>query len=138
MKKNKMAIYAPFLSDLITGTNKVGEEMGKTYEPLEEAMKNGDYSSVDLKKTKETFQSGTDRYQAYLEQLNQVDVPAKELGRHSLLKDAYANYVKGCQNMVDSISDNDIDKDAFEAAGNLQQDSISRVFKTAQKIMMSM
>ena len=40
--------------------------------------------------------------------------------------------------MVDSISADKIDVEAFNAAGQAQQDSIERVFKTAQKIMMSM
>ncbi|KPN79933.1 hypothetical protein [Apilactobacillus zhangqiuensis] len=138
MKKNKMAIYAPFLSDLITNTNKVGEEMSHDYDPLEDAVANNDYSSIDLASTKDTFQKGTDKYKEFLSQLDNVDVPAKELGRHSILKEAYADYVKGCQDMVDSIKADTIEADAFNEAGKLQQDSIERVFKTAQKIMMSM
>lgn len=138
MKKNKMAIYAPLLSDLITNTNKVGEEMSHDYEPLEDAVAKNDYAGIDLAKTKQTFQDGTDQYQGFLVQLQNADVPAKELGRHSVLTEAYADYVNGCQDMVDSISADKIDVEAFNAAGQAQQDSIERVFKTAQKIMMSM
>lgn len=137
MKKNKMPMYASLLSDLISGTNETGEKMSKDYEPLEAAMNKNDLSNIDLKTTKDTFQNGTDTYQTYLDQLNDADVPAKALGMHSNLKSAYANYVKGCQDMVDSIKDDSIDNDAFKAAGDLQQASIEKVFKYAQKIMMT-
>jgi hypothetical protein len=138
MKKNKMAIYAPFLSNVINDTNKIGEEMSKDYEPLEAAIEKDDYSSVDLKSTKLVFQNGTDRYRELLNQLDKADVPARELGRHAMLKDAYTDYVKGCQDMVDSIQNTTVAKDDFNAAGDLQQSSIEKVFKIAQKILMTM
>lgn len=138
MKKNKMAVYAPFLSNIINETNKIGEEMSKDYEPLETAMGKDDYSSIDLENTKEVFQNGTNRYQELFNQLDAADVPARELGRHAMLKDAYSDYVKGCQDMVDSIQNSTIEKEAFHAAGDLQQASIEKVFKVAQKILMTM
>ncbi|UQS85024.1 hypothetical protein MOO46_07285 [Apilactobacillus apisilvae] len=137
MKKNKMAMYASMLSDLISGTNETGEKMSKDYEPLEKAMDKSDLSGIDLVSTKKTFQDGTNTYKTYLDKLSSADVPAKTLGMHSNLKSAYANYVKGCQDMVDSIKDDDIDKDSFNQAGDLQQTSIEKVFKYAQKIMIT-
>ncbi|MEJ6400196.1 hypothetical protein [Nicoliella lavandulae] len=138
MKGAKMSNYAPTISQLITETDKTGEKLAKYYEPLKEAIdKDKDLSDIDLKATREHFQNGTTFYKETLRKLKTLGVPARVLGKHKLLVGAYSDYADACQEMVDSINvdGHTVDKGVFKDSEEAQSDSVARVVKYTQKIL---
>ncbi|MBW1606018.1 hypothetical protein [Lactobacillus sp. Sy-1] len=137
MKGAKMSNYAPTVSQLITETDKTGEKLSKYYEPLKKALDKDDLSKINLAETKEKFQNGTTFYKETLRKLKVLGVPARIIGKHKLLVGAYSDYADACQEMVDSINpdDNTVDKGAFKDSEDAQSDSVARVIKYTQKIL---
>ncbi|MHA8110682.1 hypothetical protein ACYATP_04180 [Lactobacillaceae bacterium Melli_B4] len=138
MKGAKLSNYAPTVSQLITETDKTGEKLAKYYEPLKKAIDKDDLSSIDLRTTREHFQNGTTFYKETLRKLKTLSVPARLIGKHKLLVGAYSDYADACQEMVDSIDvdGNNVDKGAFADSEDEQSDSVARVVKYTQKILL--
>ncbi|WP_283678005.1 hypothetical protein [Lentilactobacillus sp. Marseille-Q4993] len=140
MKPRDTQHYAQVISDVIdfTGTN--GEDLNDDFETLRKAVDAdnvSDISTEELTRIRDHFQSGTDKYKDRVNQLQQVSVPVRILGRHKTMVSAYTDYANACQAMTDSIKpeESTVDADAFNQSEKDQEASIDRFSKAANRVM---
>ena len=106
MKKANLGFYIQKINDVVTTSEEVGEEMNPSYETIRgaiDAENTAELTAEELASTKELFLSGTNKYRELLAEIKGLKAPAKVMGIHKKLEKAFADYVNGCQEMVDSI-----------------------------------
>ncbi|KRM45219.1 hypothetical protein FEZ41_12845 [Lentilactobacillus parafarraginis] len=140
MKPQDLQRYAKIVSDVIEATQTNGEDLNADYETLRKAIDSdqvSDLSSDQLTKIKAHFQSGTDKYNDNVNQLQQAPVPVKVLGKHKMLVRAYEDYAAACQAMTDSIdpAKQVVAVDAFNQAEKDQEAHIAKVSDVTTRIM---
>ena len=138
-----MRRYAKIVSDVIDSTSKNGEDLNGDYETLRKSIDTdtiADLTSERLAEIKAHFQSGTDKYQQNVNQLQQAPVPVKLLGRHKLLVRDYQDYANACQAMTNSLEPDQvtIDVDKFNQSEKDQESSIAKVSNVTTRIMSTM
>ncbi|WP_407894443.1 hypothetical protein [Lacticaseibacillus sp. N501-2] len=141
MNKTQMKLmhYAQLINLIMDDTEAEQDQMSPKFEALKQALLNGNIGDFDKEAYAQTitsFQDGTDHYNSMLEKLQNAKVPAKLMGNHKLLTSAFTDFVKGCQDMVDSLHDNptEFDEGAFSMAEADQDAASSRLMKYIQKI----
>ncbi|WP_252903950.1 hypothetical protein [Secundilactobacillus oryzae] len=106
MKPTAMSAYFPVLSDVLTKTDDMGEQMSEDFTTLKTAVDADNVSDLGNEKLvaiRDNFQRGTDFYAENVNKLEQASVPVRILGKHKQLVAAYRNYAEACQAMVDAI-----------------------------------
>ncbi|MEY2384900.1 hypothetical protein [Lactiplantibacillus pentosus] len=140
MKKATVQTYMPVLSKIIESTEKMGEELNPSFEKLRKAIDDdavaemvpAEFSDIQLE-----FSDGTEQYEQNLAQLKKVGVPARLIGRHRNLINAYEAYTKACAAMTASIDleNQTIDVAAFNQAESDQETEMGRISNNVQRIM---
>ncbi|GEK28965.1 hypothetical protein [Furfurilactobacillus siliginis] len=140
MKKNIIQVYARTLSQIITSTEDLQKELEPYYTKLKTAL-DGDQlagvSDADLADIQAEFQDGTDQYKQLNERLNKLQAPARFMGKHRNLTNAYQTYVDGCQAMTDSIqlADHKVDQNVFAAAETGQNEAMDHIIHLVTGIL---
>lgn len=141
MNKTQMKLmhYAQLINLIMDDTEAEQDQMSPKFDALKQALLDGTMGEFDTDtyaKTIASFQDGTDHYAGMLEKLQAAKVPAKLMGNHKLLTQAFADFQKGCQDMVDSLHDSptQFDESAFSMAEADQDAASSRLMKYIQKI----
>lgn len=138
MKAN-INYYAQAVNTAITDTEEIGESLNGHFEILKEALDNGKVAEVEAKQLatiKEQFAAGTEKYRSIDAKLNSLKAPVKVIGVHKQLLKSYAEFVRGCQEMTDSIDldKHSVDTEAFESSEALQDVSSDEMMKSIQRI----
>ncbi|MFD1672929.1 hypothetical protein ACFQ5M_12575 [Agrilactobacillus yilanensis] len=130
--------YAQLINGMIQNLEDNQTDLNSDYERLKEAIeadKVADITSDDYWTIQENFQKGTDSYKDQLQKLKRGQAPAKLMGTHHLLLDAYEEFVDGCQDMVDSmLDDRTVDSEKFLMAEQAQDTATDKISKYIQKI----
>lgn len=130
--------YAQLINGMIQNLEDNQNDLNGDYERLKQALdedKVTEISAEDYWAIQEHFQKGTNSYKDQLTKLQKGQAPAKLMGTHHLLLDAYESFVDGCQDMVDSmLDDRTIDREKFDAAEQVQDLATDKIGKYIQKI----
>lgn len=124
------------LNQIVKETEEIGETMNSHYEEVRELI---DKDKVDeLTEDKqleivEVFKKGTAQYRQLFKTLANLRAPARVMGVHKKIEQSYQAYVDGCEDMIESIS-NDIDVAAFDAAEQKQDQATDNIASSLQKI----
>lgn len=139
MKKPNLGFYIQKINDIVTNSEKVGEEMNPSYEIVRHAIDTNtlaDLTSEQLKEIQDLFASGTKNYAEMLSQLNGLKAPVKVMGIHKKLEKSFENYVSGCQEMVDSIDVDaaTVNADMFNKSEEKQDQSTDDISFSIQRM----
>ncbi|KAF1295528.1 hypothetical protein BAU15_03010 [Enterococcus sp. JM4C] len=133
-----LGFYVQTINDIVTDTEKIGEEMNPSYEKLRTALdenKLDSLSSEELKEISTLFETGTDKYRAMSKKISTLRPPAAVMGIHKKFERSYLNYVAGCEEMLNSINTADgIDKAAFDAAEEKQDTATDEIAFAIQRM----
>lgn len=133
-----LGFYVQTINDIVTDTEKIGEDMNPDYEEIRKAIdedKVAEISSERLTEISEHFEKGTKEYKLMLEKIGKLRPPAKVMGIHSKFKRSYENYVAGCEEMVASLkSDAGIDTKSFDAAEQKQDEATDEISFAIQRM----
>ncbi|GAK48167.1 hypothetical protein LOSG293_200330 [Secundilactobacillus oryzae JCM 18671] len=140
MKPTAMSAYFPVLSDVLTKTDDMGEQMSEDFTTLKTAVDADNVSDLGNEKLvaiRDNFQRGTDFYAENVNKLEQASVPVRILGKHKQLVAAYRNYAEACQAMVDAIDVQNlaVNATAFNESEKTQEHMMEKISNVAQKIM---
>lgn len=140
MKKNLMMTFARTLSQVIEETQTIQQGLEPYYTKLREALDQAQLDQIDaanLADIKAEFQDGTERYRGLQERLQQLQAPARFLGKHRSLVTAYTTYVTACQAMTDSINldRHQVDQAQFDQAETDQTEAMNRIIRLVQTLM---
>lgn len=135
----KLMHYAQLINLIMDDTEAEQDQMSPKFDALKQALLDGTMGAFDTDtyaNTITSFQDGTDHYASMLEKLQAAKVPAKLMGNHKLLTNAFADFQKGCQDMVDALHDSpaQFDESAFSLAEADQDAASSRLMKYIQKV----
>lgn len=136
--QQKMLRYARIIDDLIANTQQTQAYLNPLFEALKPNIDNNkaNISATDYAKTLTAFKKGTATYQLQLDKLANAEAPARFLGAHHSLLAAYRDYVAGCQEMVDSMHDDQtIDEKQFFDAEKQQDQANLKITRYLQKLI---
>lgn len=132
-----LGFYIQNINKIVQDTEEIGEGLNPKYEEVRQAIDNETLSELSADKLTtiiESFEKGTAKYQAMLEQINKLRPPAQVLGVHKKFERSYTNYVKGCQAMIDSLKNGEVDVEAFNAAEVLQDEATDGISFSIQRM----
>lgn len=136
--QQKAMRYGATISQVIEQTEQTQEKLDPMFKNLKEKIKANDLANMSQDRYNEIrqgFAAGTQTYDELLHQLNQAQAPARLVGNHHLLLNAFSDFVKGCQAMTDSLHDDQtIDEAQFTQAEQDQDDATERLSKYLTKI----
>jgi len=140
MNKNQLKImhYGNLINSVITDTESTQESLNPEFEALRKAIDDktvADMAPDAYQKTKADFVAGTAHYQELLDKLQTAQVPARLLGNHKLMASSYARFVAACEQMTQSLGDDQtIDQAQFNEAEATQDEETEKITKYLQKI----
>ncbi|KRM78576.1 hypothetical protein FC84_GL000835 [Lapidilactobacillus dextrinicus DSM 20335] len=136
--QQKAMRYGTTINQVIEQTEKMQETLDPMFKELKEKMVDQELDDLALDRYNEIrqgFAAGTQTYTELLRQLNQAQAPARLMGNHHSLVNAFSDFVKGCQAMTDSLhEDQTIDEGQFAQAEKDQDDATERLSKYLTKI----
>lgn len=136
--QQKAVRYAQLINEMIQNLQDNQSDLNDDFEKLKQAIKAdtvADIAANDYWAIQEHFQKGTDSYRAELTKLRKGQAPAKLMGTHHLLVNAYETFAEGCQAMVDSMLDNrTIDAAKFTESEKIQDSASDKIGHYVQKI----
>lgn len=132
--------YAQVIDEMVTTTQKLSSTLNGDYQLLKEAINTDTVAEISQDQwtsIKAHFDQGVADYQKNLATVQAVRPPAKALGMHRLLVNAYTDYVAGCAQMAASVDAkaHQVDAAAFTAAEKQQDDSSLKLNKQVNRIM---
>lgn len=140
MKPN-LGYYVQKISNVIQDTEAMGEDMHPCYEEIRTAIDNEHVEEISPERLSEiaaTFAEGTQKYEAMLVTIKGLRPPARVMGIHKKLENAYSEYIAGCQEMVASVTDT-VNPETFNAAEDKQDkatDAISFAFQRMSSLLL--
>ncbi len=140
MNKNqqKMAQYGYTIDAVMTRTDELQDALNPMFLELRAAIDDDKVAAIDAAHyadIREQFATGTAEYKQLLTKFEAVQVPARFIGNHKMLTKAFAEFVAGCQQMTDSLKeDQTIDAAAFKASEQVQDDESEKISKYLNKI----
>lgn len=132
-----LAFYLQSINHIVKNTETVGEMLHPQYEVIRQAIDGDTLSEVSeetLAQTIASFESGTEKYKAMLEQVRALRPPAQVLGVHKKFENSYLSYVAGCEEMTASLADGKVDAEAFTAAEEKQDKATDGISFSIQKM----
>ncbi|MGM0125320.1 hypothetical protein IGI37_002718 [Enterococcus sp. AZ194] len=132
-----LGFYVQTINDIVTDTEKIGEEMNPSYEKIRTALdekKTDSLSQEELADIRVLFEEGTDKYREMSKKISTLRPPAMVMGIHKKFERSYLNYVAGCEEMLQSIRSEEIDKAAFDAAEEKQDISTDEIAFSIQRM----
>ena len=136
-----LGFYIQNINKIVQDTEEIGEGLNPKYEEVRQAIDNDTLSELSAEKLTaiiESFEKGTAKYQAMLEQINKLRPPAQVLGVHKKFERSYTNYVKGCQSMIDSLKNGEVDVEAFNAAEAVQDEATDGISFSIQRMTITL
>ncbi|MDT2755831.1 hypothetical protein P7G51_00320 [Enterococcus asini] len=136
MKPN-IGFYVQKINDIVKDTEAIGEQMNPNYEVIRQAIDEDKLATLtpeSLAETREIFEAGTDKYREMLSTIGGLRPPAKVLGIHKKFERAYENYVAGCEEMIASIKEDQVDVPAFNAAESKQDEATEVISFSIQRM----
>lgn len=139
MKKNNLSYYVQKINQVVEETEKNGETMHPFFEIIRSAIDDGkadELSSDQLIEIRGAFEEGVSKYQELLEVIKSLKAPARVLGIHKKLERSYTLYVEGCQEMVDSLSEDGagVKIEDFNEAEQKQDDVTGKIAFCIQRM----
>lgn len=128
--------YVQKINQIVKDTEKVGEDMNPNYEEIRGLIDEDNIAELTEERqleAVEVFKEGTAKYRDFLKTLSSLRAPARVMGAHKKFERSYQNYVDGCQDMIESIS-NEVDVKAFDAAEQKQDEATDEIASALQKI----
>jgi len=128
--------YVQKLNQIVKDTEKVGENMNPNYEEIRSLIDEDKIDELTEERrleALEVFKEGTTKYRDFLKNLKSLRAPARVMGAHKKFEHSYQNYVDGCEDMIESIS-NELDVKAFDEAEQKQDDATDGIASSLQKI----
>ncbi|RHW45132.1 hypothetical protein DS832_08450 [Bombilactobacillus bombi] len=130
--------YAHVLNEVIEDTQKIQDDLNPKFQQIKEALATGnliDMKSSEYLKIQGDFQSGTDEYAKLTDKLHNAKAPAKLMGVHLSLVQAYKDYTQACQDMINSMKDDrTVDESAFAASEEAQDQILDKIGKYLMKM----
>lgn len=136
-QKANLGFYVQTINDIVKDTEEIGSNMHGSYEEVRTAIDEGKTAEFEINRLSEIhrlFSEGTDAYRLMLEKISKLRPPAKVLGIHKKLERSYMEYVAGCDEMVLSIADGNIDSKTFDAAEKKQDKATEDITFCIQKM----
>ncbi|WP_368251466.1 hypothetical protein [Enterococcus sp. 2201sp1_2201st1_B8_2201SCRN_220225] len=136
MKPN-IGFYVQKINDIVKDTEAIGEKMNPNYEVIRQAIDEDKLATLtpeNLAETREIFEAGTGKYREMLSTIGGLRPPAKVLGIHKKFERAYENYVAGCEEMIASIKEDQVDVPAFNAAESKQDEATEVISFSIQRM----
>ena len=136
-EQQKILRYSQAINTLITNTQTIQNKLNPLFETLKQHLKDNqaDMAAAAYQKTLQAFIEGTNDYRNELAKLTKAVAPARLLGSHHSLVTAYRDYVAGCQQMVDSMHDDQtIDIDQFMLAEKQQDAANMQITRCLRKL----
>ena len=128
--------YAQKINQIVKDTEKVGEDMNPNYEEIRGLIDEDNIAELTEERqleAVEVFKEGTAKYRDFLKTLSSLHAPARVMGAHKKFERSYQDYVDGCEDMIESIS-NEVDVKAFDAAEQKQDEATDGIASALQKI----
>ncbi|WP_125607482.1 hypothetical protein [Lapidilactobacillus bayanensis] len=136
--QQKAMHYGSVISHVIEETEQTQEKLDPMFKELKTKIDGHDLATMSADRYNEIrqgFAAGTQTYDELLRQLNQAQAPARLMGNHHSLVNAFSDFVKGCQAMTESLQDGQtIDEAQFTQAEKDQDDATERLSKYLTKI----
>lgn len=132
-----LGFYIQNINKIVQDTEEIGEGLNPKYEEIRQAIDNDTLSELTADKLTaiiESFEKGTEKYQAMLQQISKLRPPAQVLGIHKKFERSYTNYVKGCEEMISSLANNQVDVEAFNAAEAIQDEATDGISFSIQRL----
>lgn len=133
-----LGFYVQTINDIVTDTEKIGEDMNPDYEIIRKAIDENQLDSLSaerLAEIAEHFEKGTKKYKAMLEKVSGLRPPAKVMGIHSKFRRSYEKYVAGCEEMIQAIQgENGVDVKGFDAAEEKQDEATDEISFSIQRM----
>lgn len=132
-----LGFYIQNINKIVQDTEEIGEGLNPKYEEIRQAIDNDTLSELTADKLTaiiESFEKGTAKYQAMLQQISKLRPPAQVLGIHKKFERSYTNYVKGCEEMIASLANNQVDVEAFNAAEVIQDEATDGISFSIQRL----
>ncbi|MBA1434699.1 hypothetical protein [Bombilactobacillus bombi] len=131
--QKRAVTYARILNEVMEKTQEIQEDLNPKFEQIKAALAAGNLTemkSSEYLKIQGDFQKGTDDYARLTEKLQAVQAPARIMGVHLSLVEAFQEYVKACQDMIDSMKDDrTVDLAAFQASEQSQDQILDKISK---------
>lgn len=136
--QKKAMQYGQLINDTVQAIQEEQDKLNPEFEKIREALdrsKVDKMDDVEYTKIQKDFTSGTKGYQATLAKLEKGKAPAKLMGTHINLVNAFKQYVAGCADMTASIGDGKkVDRQKFDAAEKVQDEYMDKFSKLIQRL----
>lgn len=130
--------YAQTLNDVLQRTQEIQEELNPKFQEIKTALQKNELEqmqSAHYLTIQGDFQHGTDEYAQLTQQLADLRAPARFMGIHMNLVQAYRAYVQACQQMIDSMKDNrTVDLEQFQQSEQDQDQATDEIAKCLQRL----
>ncbi len=139
MKKPNLGYYVQTINHIVTSSEEVGEEMNGSYELIREAIDTQKLETLtreQLTDIKALFAGGTEKYKMMLTQIQELRPPARVMGIHRKLEKAFADYVQGCQEMVDALQPDEavVNTELFNLSEKKQDEATDTISFSIQRM----
>ncbi|WP_334329821.1 hypothetical protein [Companilactobacillus sp. HBUAS59699] len=136
--QKKAMIYGNLINNSVQIIQDEQDKLNPEFEKLRKALDRDQVEkidSVEYTKIMHDFKSGTDTYADILGKLEKAKAPARFMGTHMSLVNSFKKYVAACQEMTDSINeDQTIDRKKFNEAEQVQDENMDKFSKYIQKM----
>lgn len=132
-----LGLYIQNINQIVQDTEAIGETLNPKYEEIRQAIDQEQLAAVSaetISEIVETFEKGTSKYEAMLKQIRSLRPPAQVLGIHKKFEHSYANYVAGCQEMIASLAQGQVNIEAFNAAEEKQDSATDGISFAIQRM----
>ncbi|MFD1465786.1 hypothetical protein ACFQ4L_06900 [Lapidilactobacillus mulanensis] len=130
--------YGNLINNVIEQTEQMQEKLDPLFKELKEKLSSNDLASLSTDRYQEIrqgFAEGVQVYDELLGRLDKAQAPARLMGNQKLLAGAFRDFVAGCQEMTESLNDDQtVDREKFDAAEAKQDESTERLSKYLTKI----
>jgi len=113
--------------------------MNGSYELIREAIDTQKLETLtreQLTDIKALFAGGTEKYKMMLTQIQELRPPARVMGIHRKLEKAFADYVQGCQEMVDALQPDEavVNTELFNQSEKKQDEATDTISFSIQRM----
>ena len=130
--------YGQLINNTVQSIQEEQDKLNPEYEKIRDALdrsKVDKLDDVEYTKIQKDFTTGTTNYQTTLANLEKGKAPARLMGTHITLVNAFKKYVEGCAEMTASIGDNkQVDRKAFDEAEKKQDEYMDKFSKLIQRL----